>query len=123
MRQFFRRVSYGGRVWVILLLAVGAALLGARGAGAGGQAGYGCAPGFDLGGLTLAPYVALPRNQAGLTAGAFDSAALAAGFNAVDHNGNGVVCVKDNGALNGGVSFWQYTYNIADDNASPAAGS
>src|SRR2546430_17011829 len=110
MRQFFRRVSYGGRVWVILLLAVGAALLGARGAGAGGQAGYGCASGFDLGGLTLAPYVALPRNQAGLTAGAFASAAPAARVEAGEHNGNGGGRVKGNGGLKRRRSLWQCTH-------------
>src|SRR3954471_8981484 len=107
MRRFLHRVSLGGRAWAIVLLAVGAALLAAPGAGAGGQSGSSCAAGFGLGGLTFAPYLALPRSQAGLTAGAFTTADLSSGFNAVDRNGNGVVCVMDIGALNGRASFWQ----------------
>ena len=95
-----------------------AAALWASSAGAGGQAGYGCPPGFDLGGLTLEEGIALPRIQAGLGAGAFDTAGLTAQFNKVDHNGNGVVCFKDVAALNGGVSIWAFRYNIVDDNAS-----
>jgi hypothetical protein len=107
---------------VILLLTVGAALMAAPSAGAGGQAGYGCSPGFDLGGLTLNQGLALPRIQAGLAAGVFDIAALTAGFNKVDHNGDGVVCFKDVGALNGGQANWAYTYNIVDDDASVPTG-
>jgi hypothetical protein len=42
----------------------------------------------------------------------------AALFNAVDHNGNGVICWQDVGALNGGVSQWQFSYHVVDDNAS-----
>jgi hypothetical protein len=101
----------------LALVSVGAALA-ASSAGAGGQAGYGCAPGFDLGGLTMEQGLALPRVQAGLAAGVFDLAGLTAQFNKVDHNGNGVLCFKDVGALNGGASFWVYLYNLVDDNAS-----
>jgi hypothetical protein len=92
--------------------------LAASSAGAGGQAGYGCASGFDLGGLTLEQGLTLPRIQAGLAAGVFDLAGLTAGFKKVDHNGDGLVCVKDVGALNGGQAQWAYTYNIVDDNAT-----
>ena len=123
MRRFFRKVSYGSRARLIVLIAVGAGLVSASGAGAGGNAGNGCAPGFGLGGMTWGQYLALPQNQAGLTAGAFDTAALLAQFDTVDHNDNGVVCVKDMAGLNGGVSVWQYVYNIADDMASSRAGS
>jgi hypothetical protein len=122
MRRFLRSVSPGSQVWVILLVAVVAALVAAPGAGAGGQAGYGCPPGFDVGGVNLQQFLALPRHQAGLAAGAFGEDFLLSVFSKVDHNGDGVVCAKDVAALNGGVSFWQYVYNLADDNASPAAG-
>ena len=102
----------------VLVAALAAAAFGVSSAGAGGQAGYGCAPGFDLGGLTLEQGLALPRVQSGLTAGAYDIAGLSAQFNKVDHNGDGVLCFKDVGALNGGVSIWAVLYNIVDDNAS-----
>ena len=88
---------------------------------AGGQAGSGCPPGFDLGGLTFPETLDLPRIQAGLAAGAYTVEDHTAVFNSVDHNANGVVCFKDVAALNGGAadaSGWQYLYNLVDDNAS-----
>ena len=99
----------------VALAGIGAAADPARG---GGAAGFGCAPGFDLGGLTLGQGLALPRVQAGLAAGVFDVAGLTAGFNKFDHNGDGVLCFKDVGALNDGAAFWQFSYNIVDNNAS-----
>jgi hypothetical protein len=103
---------------LVLAVAFSAAALAASSAGAGGEAGYGCAPGFDLGALTLEQGLALPGIQAGLTAGVFDTAGLTAGFNKVDHNGDGLLCFKDVGALNGGAAHWVYTYNVVDNNAS-----
>jgi hypothetical protein len=85
---------------------------------AGGRAGYGCPPAFDLGGLTLPETLALPRIQAGLAAGVYTVEDHTAVFNSVDHNDNGVICFQDVGALNGGASIWQYFYNVVDDNAS-----
>jgi|GEM_PF-2058657 len=85
---------------------------------AGGRAGYGCPPAFDLGGLTLPETLALPRIQAGLAAGAYTVEDHTAVFNSVDHNENGVICFQDIAALNGGASFWEYFYNVVDDNAS-----
>jgi hypothetical protein len=85
---------------------------------AGGRAGYGCPPAFDLGGLTLAETLALPRIQAGLAAGVYTVEELTAVVDFLDHNDNGVICFKDVGALNGDASTWQYEYNAVDDNAS-----
>jgi hypothetical protein len=88
---------------------------------AGGQAGYGCPPAFDLGGLTFSESLDLPRIQAGLAADAYTVEDHAAVFNSVDHNDNGVVCFQDVAALNDGAadaSGWQYLYNLVDDNAS-----
>jgi hypothetical protein len=87
-------------------------------AAAGGRAGYGCPPAFDLGGLTLPETLTLPRIQAGLAGGAYTVEDHIAVFNSVDHNDNGVICFQDIAALNGGASFWQYFYNVVDDNAS-----
>jgi hypothetical protein len=120
--RFLRKVSRGSRVGVILVLVVGAALLAAPGAEAGGQAGYGCPPAFDLGGLTFEQSLGLPRTQAGLAAGVYDVATLTSIFNTTDRNGNGVVCFQDVGALNGGADSWTYTYNVVDDNASVPTG-
>jgi hypothetical protein len=92
-----------------------------RPAVAGGRAGYGCPPAFDLGGLTFPETLDLPRIQAGLAAGAYTVEDHVAVFNSVDHNANGVVCFKDVAALNDGAgdaSGWQYLYNLVDDNAS-----
>jgi hypothetical protein len=121
MRLFLRTVS-PATVLMILLLAVGAALLSAPGAMAAGQAGYGCSPGFGVGAVTLEQYLNLPRNQAGLAAGAYNESTLVSKFNATDPNGNGVICVKDVAALNGNAGPWQYFYDIVDDNASVPAG-
>jgi len=108
-----------GRVSLLILaVALGAAALAASPAAAGGAAGYGCAAGFDLGALTLNQGLALPRIQAGLTAGVYDTGGLTAGFNKVDHNGDGLLCFKDVGALNDSAAHWVYTYNIVDNNAS-----
>jgi len=104
---------------VFALLALMGALLSPAGAGAGGRAGYACPPSFDIGAVNLHEYLSLPRHQAGLAAGAYDEAFLVAAF--TDRNGDGLVCVQDVAARNGGASFWQYVYNIADDNASPTS--
>lgn len=85
---------------------------------AGGRAGYGCPPGFDVGGLTLTETLALPRIQAGLAAGVYTAEEITAVVDFLDHNDNGVICFKDVGALNGDASTWQYEYNAVDDNAS-----
>jgi hypothetical protein len=103
---------------LILALALSAAALAVSPARAGGQAGYGCSPGFDLGALTFEQGVALPRIDAGLKAGVFTMAGLAAGFNKVDHNDDDLICFKDVGALSGDVGIWVYSYNIVDNNAS-----
>jgi hypothetical protein len=101
---------------VACLLVLSGALLSP--AVAGGRAGYGCPPAFDLGGLTLPETLTLPRIQAGRAAGVYTVEDHIAVFNSVDHNDNGVICFQDVGALNGGASIWQYFYNVVDDNAS-----
>jgi hypothetical protein len=122
MRRFLARVNGGSRVRVTLLAAVGAALLVAPSTEAGGQAGYGCPPSFGVGAVTLQQFIDLPRHQAGLQAGAFDEGFLVSVFNKINHNGDDLVCAEDVAALNGGASFWQYVYNVVDDNASAPTG-
>jgi len=111
------------------LLAVGAfasiaiaALLLVPTAGAGGQAGWGCPTGFDLGGLTYSQALALPRIQAGIAAGVNDEAGFASFFDSLDHNGDRVICVKTNPAGNGFPEHWFYAYNFVDDNSSATSG-
>jgi hypothetical protein len=120
--QIIWRMSRGWRVGVLLLLAAAPALLTAPGARAAGQAGYGCAPGFDVGGVTLNQFLSLPRNLAGLAAGTYDESSLASKFKMIDHNGDGAICVKDVATLNGDAGPWPYFYNTADDNASASTG-
>ena len=121
MRHYLRQAGNNGQRRVLVLALVisvqGAALLTSASAGAGGKAGFGCAPGFALGEVTLEESLALPRLHAGLEAGAFTASDIAALFAAIDHNGDGLLCFQDVGALSG-VSHWQYFYNGVDNNTS-----
>jgi hypothetical protein len=94
---------------------LGAGLVMASSVGAGGKADFGCASGFDIGPVTFEESLELPRIEAGLTAGAFTASDIEALFDAIDHNGDGVLCFKDVGALNDGASHWQYFYNGVDN--------
>jgi hypothetical protein len=117
MRRFVRKGGPGRRVRVLLLLTVGAALLVAPSAGAGGQAGNSCPTGFDLGALTLDSALQLPRIAGGDTSG------FSAFFNGIDKNGDGVICGKTNPAGNGsGAAKFQAQYNFVDNNSSATAG-
>ena len=88
----------------------------------GGKVGFGCSPGFDVGAVSFEESLELPRIQAGLAAGVYTIDDLAAGFQKVDHNGNGLICLKDVGALNDGADSWDFFYVSADDNASVPGG-
>jgi hypothetical protein len=106
-------------VLAIAFSAVLVALGAATRAGAGGQAGFGCSPGFDIGALTWQQYLNLPRNQAGLAAGKYTEEVLRYNkFDPTDLNHDGVICVKDVAALVGNAVIWQYFYDIVDNNAS-----
>src|SRR4051794_20974124 len=93
MRSLLREVSHGSRVRLAVLVAVGAVLLAAPSAGAGGQGGFGCSNGAELGGVTFDQMLLLPRVQAGLVAGVYDAAGNATFFARVDKNGDGLICV------------------------------
>ncbi len=117
MRQHLLGVlrSSRGRVRVFAVAgAFGAFLLVASPVTAGGKAELGCPPSFDIGAVTLEESLALPRLQAGLDAGAFTASDIAALFVAIDHNGDGVLCFQDIGALTD-ASHWQYFYNGVDN--------
>lgn len=81
-----------------------------------------CAPGFNLGALTLEEALALPSTQQGLADGIFTVADVQGGFDAVDMNNNDLVCFQDVFAIAGEnpnpASLLQYFFNITDDNAS-----
>lgn len=121
MRQHARGGGDRSRIHALLPAVVAAVCVGlvtASPVAAGGQAGFGCPPAFDIGEVTLAQTLELPRIQAGLAAGAFTAADIEFLFNSVEHNGDGLLCLQDLGALNGGASGWQYFYNGVDNNAS-----
>jgi hypothetical protein len=120
--QFLGQVSHGGRIRVILPLAFGAALLVAPGAGAGGQAGYGCPPGFNLGAQSLESYLQLPRTQAAIADGLTTEEEVAAGFSAKDRNADGYLCVQLSEGFQKYGPYSVYYYNVVDDNASVPTG-
>lgn len=105
------------------IVTVGASLAAASPAAAGGNAGFGCPPGFDIGAVTLEQALALPRVEAGIAAGAYDASAVIATFNSVDRNANGMICIKDIATLTHEAGGSQYLYETNDDNASAAARS
>ena len=124
MRSLLREVSRGSRVRLAVLVAVAAALLAAPSAGAGGQGGFGCSNGAELGGVTFDQMLLLPRIEAGLAAGVYDEASNATFFATVDKNGDGVICVKTGpvGTSANDHLHWLYYYNFVDDNSAASTG-
>jgi hypothetical protein len=88
------------------------------------KAGFGCSTGSDLGGLTLDRALLLPRIYSGIAAGVGDRAGFTIFFNTIDHNGNGVVCVKTEPASsNANVQpHWLYANHFVADNSSVSNG-
>jgi len=92
---------------------------------AGGKPTIGCPPSFDLGGLTLDQVLELPKVQVGIEAGFYDEESVADAQDAVDANGDGVICfqtVPPSGATPNPASNWQYFYNVVDNKASVPGG-
>jgi hypothetical protein len=81
-----------------------------------------CAPGFDLGAITLEEALLLPNVQAGIADGIFDVAALTAGFDSLDGNNDGLVCFQSFPTIANSASLLQYFYNTVDNNASLPSG-
>jgi len=81
-----------------------------------------CPPGFDLGALTFDEAFALPGTQRGLTDGIYTVEDLHGVFDSVDANNNDLICFQDIYSIAGerpnAASGWQYSFNVADDNAS-----
>jgi hypothetical protein len=123
MRQF-RRFAHVSRVRpVAVVVAAGVALIAAPSAGAGGQAGYSCPTGFDLGTLTVDQFLSLPRVQAGIAAGGGDATPFIAFFDGVNKNGDDLICGKTRPAGTGsGAPKFEFEYNFADDNSSATTG-
>jgi hypothetical protein len=82
----------------------------------------GCAPGFDLGALTIQEALLLSNVQAGLDDGIFDVAALTAGFHSLDRNNDGLACFQSFPTNANSASLLQYFYNTVDNNASVPSG-
>lgn len=80
---------------------------------------YTCPPGFDLGALTFEQTLQLPKVQAGIAAGLFTAEDLAAFFDGLDMNDNGLICVQSGPPVAPNqASGIQYAYNVVEDNAS-----
>ncbi len=81
-----------------------------------------CPPGFDRGALTFTQELALPTIQLGLADGIYSVTDLQIGFDLVDANDNGLICVQDTYSIAGGnpnpSSGWQYLINLRDDSAA-----
>ncbi len=87
-------------------------------ANAAGKPGNGCPPGMNLGRMTYAQFVDLPRIQAGIEAGAFTADDVNAGSATIDQNGNGYVCAQLSNGFQQNGPYSQYYYNETDDNSS-----
>ena len=81
-----------------------------------------CAPGFDLGALTLEEALELSNVQAGLVDGIFDVSDLTAGFDSLDRNDDGLVCFQSFPTNANSASLLQYFYNTIDNSASVPSG-
>jgi hypothetical protein len=111
----------GRTALVVAVAALAGSAATASPAAAGGNGGFGCPPGFDIGAVTAAQGLALPRIQAGIAAGAYTAAEAQAIFAGIDRNGDGVICVKDVATLTNDHALGagsQYAYNGVDDNAA-----
>jgi hypothetical protein len=84
--------------------------------------GFACPPGFDRGALTFDEGIQLPNIVAALADGVYDIPTLAAIFDGVDRNGDGLVCFKTPPTNANPASNLQYAYNITDNNASVPTG-
>jgi hypothetical protein len=94
-------------------------LLVASPAVAAGNAGFGCPTPYE--GFTFTQSLDLPRIQAGLDAGAYTEAQLQGTFDVIDHNNDGVICLKvphgwDNANPAAGKQYFYYL--PIDDNSS-----
>lgn len=78
----------------------------------------GCAPGFDLGGLTVEQALLLPNVQAGLAAGVFTEQDVRDFHIAHDKNGDTILCFQSKPTNANPASLLQYFYNVVDNNAS-----
>src|SRR5829696_4439737 len=89
------------------------------GAQAAGKPANTCPAGFNLGPVTAAQALELPRSLAGIEAGVVTEERIVAGVTSVDKNGNGRVCVQlSRGLVISQRPNGQFFYNIVDDNSS-----
>ena len=109
------------KILVTMVVTVLAMLLVPEGASAG-KPSYGCAPGFDLGALTLEQALQLPNAQAAIADGVYTVADVTASWPGWDKNGDGLICFQSFPANANPASLLQYYYNVVDNNASVPSG-
>jgi hypothetical protein len=119
MRQHRQRTNHWLHNGVAFALpALLGGLLSAASVAASGPPHRGCGAGFELGSLTFAASIQLPRIQAALQEGIYDAAEFESLFGVIDQNGDGLVCFQDVGALNDSAGKWQFFYNAVDNNSA-----
>ena len=114
LSSFSRR--RGALVIGIMFAAGVPALAQVSGAAAGG--GGNCGTGWGSP-VNLTQFLALPGTAAGITAGRYSEAQAIAFFNAIDKNGDALVCAKGLPVGNGnGAIRLQFGDNVVDDTSS-----
>ncbi|HEX5911604.1 MAG TPA: hypothetical protein VFY54_00590 [Rubrobacter sp.] len=78
----------------------------------------GCAPGFDLGGLTVEQVLLLPNVTAGLAAGVYTEQDVRDFQIGADKNGDTILCFQSFPTNASPASLLQFFYNTVDNNAS-----
>ena len=97
---------------------LGAAILAVAASGASAApAGSTCPEGFTWR-MTFEETVQLPKFQHAFADGIFTVADLQAGFDFVDRNANGFICLKDKQGAESNSFIHEYHYVVRDDNAS-----
>ena len=109
------------KIYLIAAVAMLAVLLVPQGASAGKPANV-CPPGFDIGAVTLAEAIALPKTQLALADDFATLEGAIAGFEALDRNDDGLVCFGSFPTNANPSSLLQYFYNGTDNNASVPSG-
>jgi hypothetical protein len=110
-------------ILVVLVLAIAASGLITAYASARGKPSYGCSAGFDYH-VTTTEAAELPRSQQAIEDGVATLEDLIAAYQAIDLNGNDMICVQETPGFfkNAQLPYAEYLYQFVDDNSSSPNG-